>query len=115
MRVKGLTLGLCIQRRENQYLSPNDRSKDAGVPKHPLVTLRHSCQDRSHTIKTQWGHSLVWIPEDRSSEKDKGMASTEDRMKHKKAGLEVSEKRGKKCDVNSHLKLTFQGGDVICE
>lgn len=32
---KGLTLGLYIQRRENQYLSPKDRSKDAGVPKHP--------------------------------------------------------------------------------
>lgn len=34
---KGLTLGLYIQRQENQYLSPKDRSEDTAVPKYSQI------------------------------------------------------------------------------
>lgn len=105
--VEGLTLGLYIQRQENQYLSPKDRSKDAGVPKHSQLLRGTAARTGVTQGRHKQGHGLMRIPEACGSEKDKGMASAEGIKSEKKKLWIVSEKGVKgKSNKNSHLSTT---------
>lgn len=103
--MEGLTLGLYIQRQENQYLSPKDRSKDAGVPKHSQPLRGTAARTGVTQGRHKQGHGLMRIPEACGSEKDKGMASAEDGTKcEKKKVLNCLRKGGeRKNNKNSHL------------
>lgn len=66
---KGLTLGLYIQRQENQYLFPKDRSKEAGVPKYSQGLWSKAVLIRQSQNNYKWGHALRQIPEIHGSQR----------------------------------------------
>ena len=72
---QGLTLGLYVQRQQNQYLFPKDRCEAAGVPKYSQLLWSEAVLMGESQNSQKWGHALMQLLETRGSEKDKEMTS----------------------------------------
>lgn len=101
---KGLTLGLYIQRQENQYLSPKDRSKDAGVPKHSQSLGGTAARTGVTRGRHKQGHGLMQIPGPAAQRRMKECQLQKVELKVKK-GLHCLRKGSEK---KKSQKLTFE-------